>query len=189
MLLGCGRIWAQTDTGGYTPMGSGYTPAGITTTVEYDPTTGDYVRITKVGDMIIGRDYMTFEEYQNWQMDRLLERYWNEKKDGSVLDNADGGLLGKIPGFIQISQKLDMLNGKPPISINPSGSADLTFQIVNNYREDPQRDQHERSVTNFDFDENIKININAKIGDLIDFDINQDTKATFYFENKIHTRD
>ena len=185
MLLGCGRIWAQTDTGGYTPMGSGYTPAGITTTVEYNPATGDYVRITKVGDMIIGRDYMTFEEYQNWQMDQLLERYWNEKKDGSVLDNADGGLLSKIPGFNQISQKLDMLNGKPPISINPSGSADLTFQIVNNYREDPQRDQHERSVTNFDFDENIKINLNAKIGDLIDFDINQDTKATFDFENKI----
>ena len=71
-------------------MGSGYTPAGVTTSVEYDAATGEYVRITKVGDMIIGREYMTFEEYQNWQMDQLLSKYWNEKKDGSVLDNAGG---------------------------------------------------------------------------------------------------
>lgn len=184
LLAVCGFAWAQTDSGAYTPMGSGYTPAGITTTVEYNPATGDYVRITKVGDMIIGRDYMTFEEYQDWQMDQLLNKYWNEKQEGSVLDNAEGGLLSKIPGFNQISQKLDMLDGKPLISIDPSGSADLTFQIVNNYRKDPQRDQHERSVTTFDFDENIQINLNAKIGDLIDFNINENTKATFDFENQ-----
>ena len=165
-------------------MGSGYTPAGVTTSVEYDASTGDYVRITKVGNMIVGREYMTFEEYQNWQMDQLLSKYWNEKKEGSVLDNAGGGLLNKIPGFNQISQKLDLLEGKPLISVDPSGSADLTFQIVNNYRKDPQRDQHERSVTTFDFDENIQINLNAKIGDLIDFNINENTKATFDFENQ-----
>lgn len=185
MLTVSGFVWAQTDTGGYTPMGSGYVPTGITTTVEYDAATGDYVRITKVGDMIIGREYMSFEEYQNWQMDQLLSKYWNEKKEGTVLDNAEGGLLNKIPGFNQISQKLDLLDGKPLISINPSGSADLTFQILNNYRKDPQRDQRERNVTTFDFDENIQINLNAKIGDLIDFDINENTKATFDFENKI----
>ncbi|MBR4738525.1 MAG: cell surface protein SprA, partial [Bacteroidales bacterium] len=184
LLATGGAVWGQTDSGGYTPMGSGYTPAGITTTVEYNPETGDYVKIMKVGDMIVGREYMTFEEYQNWQMDQLLSKYWNEKKEGSVLDNAGGGLLNKIPGFNQISQKLDMLEGKPLVSVNPSGSADLTFQIVNNYRKDPQRDEHERSVTTFDFDENIQINLNAKIGDLIDFNINENTKATFDFENQ-----
>jgi cell surface protein SprA len=166
-------------------MGSGYTPSAVKTEVEYNPETGDYVKITKVCDMIIGREYMTFEEYQNWQMDQLLDKYWNEKKEGSVLDNAGGGLLSKIPGFDQISQKLDLLNGKPLISINPSGSAELTFQVVNNYRDDPQVDQSKRSITTFDFDENIQINLNAKIGDLFDFDINQNTKATFDFENKI----
>ena len=184
LLTAAGPLWAQADSGGYTPMGSGYTPAGITTTVEYNPATGDYVRITKAGDMVISRDYMTFEEYQDWQMDQLLSKYWNEKQEGSVLDNAGGGLLNKIPGFNQITQKLDLLDGKPLIDIDPSGSADLTFQLVNNYRKDPQRDQHERSVTTFDFDENIQINLNAKIGDLIDFNINENTKATFDFENQ-----
>ena len=177
--------WSQTDSTGYTPMGSGYAPSAITTTVEYDAATGDYVRVTRVGDMVIGREYMTFEEYQDWQMDNLLRSYWEEKSEGTVLDNAAGGLLSKIPGFNQISQKLDILNGKPPIDIDPSGSVELTFQLVNNYRNDPQRDAHERSVTTFDFDENIQVNLHAKIGDLIDFDINENTKATFDFENKI----
>ena len=185
MLLCCGAAWGQDDSVQFTPMGSGYTPAGITTAVEYDAQSGSYVRVTKVGDMVVGREYMTFDEYQDWQMDRLMESYWNEKKDGTVLDNAEGGLLSKIPGFNQISEKLDILNKLPEIKITPSGSAELTFQIVNNYRNDPQRDQSQRSVTTFDFDENLQINLNAKIGDLIDFDINQNTKATFDFENKI----
>ena len=166
-------------------MGSGYTPSVLKTEVVYDPATGSYQRVTSVGGMVLSRDYMSFEQYQEWQMEQLMHSYWNEKSEGTVLDNNEGGLLSKIPGFNQISQKLDILNGKPLFSVNPSGSADLTFQIINNYRNDPQRDAHERSVTTFDFDENLQINLNAKIGDLLDFDINENTKATFDFENKI----
>ena len=172
----------QSDSAEFVPMGSGYTPAGISDTVIYDAQSGSYIRVSKVGDMVIGRQTMTFDQYQDWQMDRLLDSYWNEKKEGTVLDNADGGLLSKIPGFNQIGEKLDLLKKVPEISINPSGSAELTFQIVNNYRNNPQLDESQRSVTTFDFDENIQINLNAKIGDLIDFNINENTRATFDFE-------
>ena len=175
----------QSDSVNYTPMGSGYTPSTITTTVEYNPDTKDYVKVTKAGDVVLSREYMTFQDYQDYQMEQLMRQYWNEKREGTVLDNAERGLLSKIPGFNQISQKLEALMGKPEIKITPSGSAELTFQIVNNYRNDPQRDASERSVTTFDFDENLQINLNAKIGDLISFDINQNTNATFDFENKI----
>ena len=90
MLLCCVAAWGQDDSVQFTPMGSGYTPAGITTAVEYDAQSGSYVRVTKVGDMVVGRDYMSFDEYQDWQMDQLMESYWNENKDGTVLDNAEG---------------------------------------------------------------------------------------------------
>ena len=127
-------VWGQSDSVGYTPMGSGYQPSAMTTTVEYNPETKDYVKVTKVGDVVLSREYMSFEEYQNWKMDQLMQQYWTEKSEGSVLDNAGGGLLNKIPGFNQISQKLDFLNGKPLFSIDRSGSAELTFQSVNNFR-------------------------------------------------------
>ena len=166
-------------------MGSGYTPGSVRDTVIYDADHGDYVRVRMVGDMVVSREYMSFEDYEDWRMEKLMRDYWDEKRGGTVLDNSDGGLLSKIPGFNQISQKLEALMGKPDIKITPSGSAELTFQIVNNYRDDPQRDASERSVTTFDFDENLQINLNAKIGDLISFDINHNTNATFDFENQL----
>ena len=157
---------------------------GRTTVVEYDAESGSYVKVTRVGDMVIEREYMTFEEYQNYQMDQLMRKYWDERS--AVSDTAsDDGLLSRIPGFSEISKKVDGLLAIPNISINPSGSADLTFQIVNNYRDDYNIDANRRSVTTFDFDENIQVNLNAKIGDLFDFDINWNTQATFDFENKI----
>ena len=181
-------VWAQTDSSAFTPMGSGYQPSAVKTEVEYNPETGDYVKVTKVDDVVISREYMSFDDYQDWRMDQLMREYWDEKSAGTALDNSGGGLLSKIPGFNQISEKLESLMGKPEITITPKGSAELKFQIVNNYRNDPQRDASERSVTTFDFDENIQLNINAKIGDLINFDINHNTQATFDFENKIKLR-
>ena len=180
----CGAAWGQSDSVGFIQMGSGYTPGSVKTTVEYNPDTRQYERVTKVGDHVIGREYMTFEQYQDWQMDQLMQKYWNEKSEGTVLDNAGGGLLDKIPGFNQITQKLDILDGKPLLDIDPSGSAELTFQMINNYRKNPQMDESERSVWTFDFDENLQVNLHAKIGDLIEFDLNENTKATFDFENK-----
>ena len=109
--------WGQSDSVDFTPMGSGYTPSAVRTTVEYNATTGEYERVTRVGEMVLNREYMTFDEYQDWKMDQLMNQYWKEKTEGTVLDNADGGLLSKIPGFNQIAQKLDLLNGKPLIPI------------------------------------------------------------------------
>ena len=160
------------------------TPNGPETTVEYDAQSGSYIKVTRLGDMVISREYMTFEEYQSYQMDQLMKKYWNEKS--AVGDTAsDDGLLSRIPGFSEISKKVDGLLAIPDFSINPTGSADLTFQIVNNFRDDYNLDANRRSQTRFDFDENIQVSLNAKIGDLFDFDINWNTQATFDFENKI----
>ena len=131
-------VRGQDDSAAFVPMGSGYTPQGLTTTVEYDPQTNSYVRVRKAGNVVLGREYMSFDDYQDWQMDQLLDQYWKEKSEGTVLDNAEGGLLSKIPGFSQISDKLDVLNKIPEIKINPSGSVELTFQLVHTFRDNPQ---------------------------------------------------
>jgi cell surface protein SprA len=181
------RVSAQADStsSSWHQMGGDYIPSSITTTVEYDPETGDYVQVRRAGNVVLGRKYMTFNEYQDWQMDQLMRTYWHDVNKTTAEPESSGGFLSKIPGFKEISRKLESLLGKPEIKITPSGSAELTFQVVNNYRKDPQLDANKRSVTTFDFDENIQISLNAKIGDLINFDINWNTQATFDFENKI----
>ena len=159
-------------------------PSNMTTTVEFDPKDNTYVKVTKVGDMVISREYMTFDQYQDYQMDQLMQKYWNDKTATSSFD-SEGGLLSKIPGFNEISRKLALDAERPLIQINPTGSADLTFQMVDNYRGDPALDPTKRNNLNFAFEENIQINMNCKIGDLMDFDLNWNTQATFDFENKI----
>lgn len=164
-------------------------PKNFSTDVQYHPETNDYLILTKVGDLVIDRKYMTFEEYQNWRMEQLMQSYWSNKSKTAALDkknNAAGGLLDNIPGMSKLNNALgSVLGGKPLIEVNPSGSAELTFAVVNNKREDPAIDVNKRSVTNFDFDENIQINLNAKIGDLFSLDINQNTQAVFDFENMV----
>ena len=160
-------------------------PSNITTSVEYDPESNDYMRVTRMGSTVINRQFMTFDEYQRWQTQQMMQQYWNSKSKTIATDASEENMLSKIPGFNEVSRKLEALMGKPEISITPTGSADLTFQVVNNYRDDPNRDENLRSNTTFDFDENIQISLNAKIGDLVSFDINWNTQATFDFENQI----
>lgn len=146
------------------------------------------MRVTKLGDHVIARTIMTFEEYQQWRNEYINQQFWKEKNDANTSEIKDYGLLSRIPGFNEISNKLESLMAIPEITITPSGSADLTFQVINNYRENPALDVTKRSVTTFDFDENIQINLNAKIGDIISFDIKWNTQATFDFENQIKLR-
>lgn len=172
MVCSVSSAWAQQPDG------------GLTTTVEYDAQSGTYVKLTKVGDMVVNREYLTFQEYQDYQMTELMKSYLKERS--AVGDTASSdGLLSRIPGFSEISKKMDALMKIPEIKIEPTGSADLTFQMINDYRDDPQLDVNKRNNPRFDFDENIQVSLNAKIGDLFDFDINWNTQATFDFENKI----
>lgn len=183
LTLWCTTAWAQKPNSGE-PKDDEATPK-----VEYvyNPETNDYVKITRVAGIEVGREYVTFNEYQDEQMNQLMQKYWNDRNKVAN-EEVDAGLLSKIPGFSEVSKKVDGLMGKPEIKITPSGTAELTFQVVNNYRKDPQRDARDQSTTTFDFDENIQLSMNAKIGDLFDFDLNWNTQATFDFENKIKLR-
>ena len=78
------------------PLSAQTPDVGPTVTVEYDAESGGYVKVTRVGDMVIDRQYMTFEEYQDYQMTELMKKYWNERSATS--DSAsDDGLLSRIP--------------------------------------------------------------------------------------------
>ena len=158
-------------------------PSNMTTTVEYDPSSHSYVSITRIGSVVINRHYMTFAEYQDYHMRQLMNNFWKQKLDENNYD--DESLLSKIPGFSEISRKIESLLDKPEIEITPSGSADLTLQVINNFTDNPSYDESRRSVTNFDFDENIQLSLHVKIGDFIETDINWNTQATFDFENQI----
>jgi len=160
-------------------------PSNIKTNVEYDPATRQYYRNYKIGDNIYRiPTTLSFDEFQNQDMQSMINQYWKERSEAATMDNA-GGIIPKIriPGKV-----FETIFGNNTVDIRPQGSAEIDFGIVSNRRDDPMLSTRQRRQTNFDFNEKIQMNVVAKIGDKIEFKINYNTEATFDFENKLKLR-
>ncbi len=157
-------------------------PPNITTVVEYDPETNTYTIIDKAGGRPVSPPRLkTFEEFQNYDMDKALQNYWREKTRTTGQQQRQG----LIPEINIGGEVFDRIFGSSTIDIRPQGSFELIFGINSINREDPALDVRQRKTTNFDFDMKIQMNVTAKIGDKIDFGVNYNTEAMFDFENKM----
>ena len=160
-------------------------PKNLTQEIVYDPITKQYVIRNKMGTF----DYrppqkLTLDEYRKYDEEKALNDYWEERASTSAT-GSQGGIIPKI----HIGGKVfDRIFGGNTIDIRPQGSAELKFGVVNNKREDPALNVRQQSVTNFDFQEKIQLNVLAKIGDKIEFKVNYNTESTFDFENKIQLK-
>ena len=157
-------------------------PANLKTIVEYDPVTRQYYYSYKIGQTSYRiPTTLSFDEFQNQDLQTMINNYWKERSEAASMDNAQG-LIPKIhiPGKV-----FETIFGNNTVDIRPQGSAEIIFGIVSNRRDDPMLNTRQRRQTNFDFDEKIQMNVIAKIGDKIEFKVNYNTEATFDFENKL----
>lgn len=157
-------------------------PSNINQNVVFDPKTNQYIITNKMGDLNYRPPQrMDMEEFRQYDEEQSLENYWVERSAASG-SGVQGGIIPKI----HIGGKVfDRIFGGNTIDIRPQGSAELLFGVVNNKREDPALNVRQQSVTNFDFQEKIQLNVLAKIGDKIEFKVNYNTESTFDFENKL----
>lgn len=157
-------------------------PPNITDSVVYDPNTNNYTITNQVGGMdITPPELMTFEEYQQYDMDQALKNYWRER-NSTMGEQQRQGL---IPSIHVGGEVFDKIFGSNTIDIRPQGSFELIFGVNAIRRDDPALDVRQRKTANFDFDMKIQMNVTAKIGDKIDFGVNYNTEAMFDFENKM----
>ena len=155
-------------------------PSNITHEVLYDPLTGQYTFKHKIGDF----EYMTpvtmsQQEYFNYKNRQGVMDYWKDRRKSNSRSTTNGNSI--IPPMYVGGEAFDMIFGSNTIDIRPQGSVDLTFGIKHNYRGDPSMTR--QTVTNFDFEQDIQMNVIAKIGDKINFNINKNTRATFNYED------
>ncbi len=157
-------------------------PVNIETFFEYDPETNQFIYKKKIGDFYY-RDptYMNFDEFLQYDFDKSVRDYWKER---SITAGADQR-RGIIPQVHIASKAFDKIFGGSTIDIRPQGSAELTFGILSNRRDDPLLNVRQQKTTSFDFREKIQMNVIAKIGDKIEFRTNYNTESQFDFENKL----
>ncbi|MFH0867062.1 MAG: cell surface protein SprA [Bacteroidota bacterium] len=159
-----------------------HNPSNFSDSVIYDPETNTYIFENSVGDYdITPPNSMSFEDYLNYDLDKSLKEYWQERNDANSLDKSKS----TIPKIHIGGALFEGVFGSNTIDIRPQGSAELIFGLNSIRRDDPSLDVKQRKTTNFDFQEKIQMNVTAKIGDKIELGTNYNTEATFEFENKM----
>lgn len=157
-------------------------PSNVKEDVVFDPESREYTVTRKIGDMNYGNPAsFSFDEYKNFDLKKSVNKYWADKAKSS----SGPVRQGVIPQIRLGGELFDRVFGGNTIDIRPQGSAELTFGVLSNRRDDPAIDQRLRRTTNFDFQEKIQMSVLAKIGDKIEFNTNFNTEATFDFENKL----
>ena len=157
-----------------------HNPPNISDSVIYDPATNTYIFTNTVGGRnITPPNYMSFEDYQNYDIDKSMREYWMERNGTSA--KGKGG----IPKIHIGGEAFDQIFGSNTIDIRPQGSAELIFGLQAMRRQDPSLNVKQQRTANFNFQEKIQMNVTAKIGDKISLGMSYNTEATFDFENKM----
>ncbi|MDD4921937.1 MAG: cell surface protein SprA, partial [Bacteroidales bacterium] len=158
------------------------TPQNIRTVIEYDTESGDYLMKTKLGDTEIGTPIsLTAEEYRTYQDNQSSCAYWREKNKIDFSKKEHDFSLTDMTFDTGIGEKIF---GEGGVKLKTQGSIETKFSIKTNKVDNPSLSENARNKTYFDFDQDIQMNVNGKVGDKINVNMNYDTESTFDFDSK-----
>ena len=128
---------------------------------------------------------MTFNEYLDYRAKEQEANYFKQLAgistgDGTTSSNADP--LKKIDVKNRV---IDRLFGGSTVDIRPQGNIDLTFGGDYQRRDDPSLSIRQQRNGGFDFDMQIEMQVDGKIGEKLNLSTSYNTQATFDFENQM----
>ena len=159
-------------------------PLNINNNVQFDPTTGQYIYNSLLGDSLRFRPSsgVSLKDYMDIKHKESMEDFWKKN-----LDEISDYKYQKNEDEIKIKEpKPKKLFGSDFVEIRPQGSAELSFGLNSSRTDNPVLPERQRRITTFDFDQKIQMNLTGKIGDLMDLGFNYNTEATFDFENQLN---
>ena len=159
-------------------------PDNFNTEIIYDPVTGQYTFKRRVGEFYYDTPTtLSQSEYFEYQSKKGIQDYWKERRRQNSRSTTDGSSI--IPPIYIGGKAFETIFGSNTIDIRPQGSVDLTFGFKHSYRDDPSLSERRKKHNDFIFEQDIQLNVMAKIGDKINFNINKNTKATFNYQDKL----
>ncbi|SES82262.1 cell surface protein SprA [Hymenobacter actinosclerus] len=129
---------------------------------------------------------MTFEEYSRWQQQKAVRDYFRERSGG-------GGVAGdpnqpdnrRLIPKIYLGPMADRIFGGSYVDIRPQGAVTLRMGYRGNRNENPTLTLRQQKTGDFQFDQNMNLNLTGQIGQKLRLTFNYDTKAAFDFENNM----
>jgi cell surface protein SprA len=161
-------------------------PSIITQKVEYDPVTGHYIILEKIGEEYYRTpSYMTFEEYLDWNSKEQERRYFNTLAGIQSDKKSASGKINPMDKVDLQTSLVDRLFGGTEVNIQPQGNVDLTVGWLYSKRDDPQLPLRAQRQSQPDFRTNIRMNVDGSIGKKMKLNFNYDTQSTFDFDRVI----
>jgi len=158
-------------------------PSNIRTEIEYDPVTGEYNFVEKVGNLNFRLPKtMTKKEFQKYDFEQAVQNYWRSQTQIKSIEDK-GGL---IPKLTIGGETFNKIFGSNTIDIRPQGYVEVSFGYQMNETKNPAIPLRLQKVPTFDFDQKIQMNVMGKIGDKMEMRVNYNTEATFDYENKMN---
>ena len=159
-------------------------PRNIVKEVQYDPKTGKFVIIEKIGGRYFRNPtYLTFEEFMEWQKTNSVQNYFEQRSKAIDLAERESDQPKLFIG--SDGESLNPWKQAFKVDIQPRGSVEVTLGVTSQKVDNPTLREDQRKQTNFDFDMNIQMNVTGSIGDFMKLNTNFNTKTTFNFENQI----
>ena len=150
---------------------------------KYDTSRVFYVT-EKIGDL----DYrpsitLPFDSYDKLNTDREIKEYF--KKKSISLDGENTLESGRLIPKIYISESLDRIFGGNFIDLQVNGFVNLDFGAKFQKIENPSIPIRQQRNGGFNYDQQINLNINGKVGEKLKISANFDNNNTFDFQNNL----
>ena len=159
-------------------------PDNFQTEIIYDPLTGQYTFKRRVGQFYYDTPTtLTQNEYFEYQNRKGIQEYWKERRSQNARSTTNSSSI--IPPMFVGGKAFETIFGSNTVEIRPQGSVDLTFGFKHSFRDDKSMSERRKRHNDFIFEQDIQLNVMAKIGDKINFNINKNTKATFNYQDKL----
>ena len=161
-------------------------PSIIKKEVEYDPEKNRYIITEKMGDEDYRPPtYMTYDEYMKWSEKEAQKEYFKKLSGVGDANVSSSGIVDPVTKFNIEDNLVDRLFGGTKVDIRPQGNIDLTFGWNYSRRKDPGLTIRQQTNSIFDFDMNINMSVQGKIGEKLNLNFNYNSKPTFDFDNQM----
>ncbi|AKD05502.1 gliding motility-like protein [Pontibacter korlensis] len=160
-------------------------PNNLQLNVELDDSLQQYNITETIGDSVMYRppSSMSMREYSEWQQREAIRNYWRAKSAG--LDGESVVSSNRLIPKLYISPVFDRIFGGNYVDIQPNGNVSLKFGARFNRNENPTIPLSQQRTGDFDFEQNISLNLVGKIGEKMRLNFNWDNNANFDFENNM----
>lgn len=156
-------------------------PDNLQYQVVYNDTLDRYIIGNRMGSTWLSAPIMlTPKEYLAWTEQQQRNSYFRKQND--EIFQAKGKEKFDFSDMHFNLGPAEKIFGPGGIRVKTQGSAELKFGINKKNIDNPSLPIRNRKTTMMDFDEKINLNVNGKVGDKVNMNLNYNTDATFDFD-------